>query len=33
MHATQSSLGGLLDPTSMYLVASFATAYAVTRWR
>ncbi len=32
MHATQSSLGGLLDLTSMYLVASFAAAYAVTRW-
>lgn len=33
MHATQSSLGGLLDMTSMYLVASFAAAYAMTRWR
>ncbi len=33
MHATQSSLGGLLDVTSMYLVASFAAAYAVTRRR
>lgn len=33
MHATQSSLGGLLDVTSMYLVASFAAAYAVTRWQ
>lgn len=33
MHATQSSLGGLLDLTSMYLVASFAASYAVTRWR
>ena len=33
MHATQSSLGGLLDLTSMYLVASFAAAYAVARWR
>lgn len=32
MHATQSSLGGLLDVTSMYLVASFAAAYAVSRW-
>ncbi|CAN5306406.1 hypothetical protein BH09ACT12_BH09ACT12_17100 [soil metagenome] len=32
MHATQSELGGLLDMTSMYLVASFAAAYAVTRW-
>lgn len=33
MHATQSSLGGLLDVTSMYLVAGFAAAYAVTRRR
>jgi hypothetical protein len=33
MHATQTSFGGLLDVTSMYLVASFAAAYAVTRWR
>ncbi len=33
MHATQSALGGLLDLTSMYLVASFAAAYALTRWR
>ncbi len=32
MHATQSSLGGLLDLTSMYLVASYAAAYALTRW-
>lgn len=32
MHATQSSLGGLLDVTSMYLVAGFAAAYASTRW-
>lgn len=32
MHATQSSLGGLLDLTSMYLVASFMAAYALTRW-
>lgn len=31
MHATQSSMGGLLDLTSMYLVAGFAAAYAVTR--
>ena len=31
MHATQSTLGGDLDLLSMYLVASFATAYAVTR--
>jgi len=33
MHATQSSLGGYLDLTSMYLVAGFAAAYATTRWR
>ena len=32
MHATETSLGGRLDLTSMYLVASFAAAYAVTRW-
>jgi Ceramidase len=32
MHATQSELGGLLDMTSMYLVAGFAAAYALTRW-
>jgi hypothetical protein len=32
MHATQSALGGWLDTTSMYLVASFAAAYAVMRW-
>lgn len=31
MHATQSTLGGDLDLLSMYLVASFAAAYAVTR--
>ncbi|MDF8263982.1 ceramidase domain-containing protein [Luteipulveratus flavus] len=31
MHATQASLGGLLDLTSMYLVAGFASAYALTR--
>jgi hypothetical protein len=31
MHATQSALGGRLDQLSMYLVASFAAAYAVTR--
>ena len=31
MHATQSSLGGHLDLLSMYLIASFATAYAVMR--
>jgi hypothetical protein len=33
MHATQSALGGHLDMLSMYLVASFAAAYAVMRWR
>jgi hypothetical protein len=32
MHATQSALGGQLDVLSMYLVASFAAAYAATRW-
>ena len=31
MHATQSSLGGHLDLLSMYLIASFAAAYAVMR--
>lgn len=31
MHATQSTLGGDLDLLSMYLVSSFAAAYAVTR--
>lgn len=31
MHATQSALGGHLDLLSMYLVASFAAAYALTR--
>ena len=33
MHATQSVLGGHLDMLSMYLIASFAAAYAVMRWR
>ena len=33
MHATQSSLGGHLDLTSMFLVASFAAAYSLMRWR
>ena len=34
MHATESSLGGHLDMLSMYLVASFAVAYAAVRlWR
>ena len=32
MHATQAELGGDLDQLSMYLVAGFAAAYAVTRW-
>lgn len=32
MHATQSVVGGLLDLSSMYLVAAFAAAYALTRW-
>ena len=32
MHATQSAVGGRLDMTSMYLVAGFAAAYALTRW-
>ncbi len=32
MHATQSALGGHLDLLSMYLVAAFAAAYALTRW-
>jgi hypothetical protein len=31
MHATESALGGHLDMLSMYLVASFAVAYAVGR--
>jgi hypothetical protein len=33
MHATQSAIGGDLDMLSMYLLASFAVAYAVMRWR
>lgn len=33
MHATQSALGGHLDLLSMYLIAAFAAAYALTRWR
>ncbi len=32
MHATQSAAGGVLDLTSMYLVAGFAAAYSLTRW-
>lgn len=32
MHATQTELGGHLDLLSMYLVASFAAAYALMRW-
>ena len=31
MHASQSALGGRLDMLSMYLVASLAAAYALTR--
>ncbi|MGN0065150.1 MAG: ceramidase domain-containing protein [Nocardioides sp.] len=33
MHATESHLGGVLDLTSMYLVASWAAAYALLRLR
>jgi hypothetical protein len=33
MHATQSAAGGRIDMLSMYLVASFAAAYAAMRWR
>ena len=32
MHASQSAVGETLDLTSMYLVASFAAGYALTRW-
>lgn len=32
MHATQAEWGGHLDLLSMYLVASFAAAYALMRW-
>src|SRR6188768_208198 len=32
MHATQSERGGQLDLLSMYLIASFAAAYALLRW-
>jgi hypothetical protein len=32
MHATQSAAGGELDMASMYLVSSFAAAYALMRW-
>jgi uncharacterized membrane-anchored protein len=32
MHATQSAIGGDIDMLSMYLVASFAAAYATMRW-
>ncbi|MEP9361596.1 ceramidase domain-containing protein [Nocardioides sp. CN2-186] len=32
MHATQAEAGGQLDLLSMYLVASFAAAYALMRW-
>ena len=33
MHASQSALGGHLDTTSMYLLASFAASYALARLR
>lgn len=33
MHASQTAAGGHLDTTSMYLLASFAAAYAVARYR
>ncbi len=33
MHATETTLGGHLDMTSMFLVASFAAAYSLMRWR
>ena len=33
MHASQSALGGHLDTTSMYLLASFVAAYALARHR
>jgi hypothetical protein len=32
MHATQAEAGGQFDLLSMYLVASFAAAYALMRW-
>jgi Ceramidase len=32
MHATQTTLGGHLDLTSMFLVAGFAASYAAMRW-
>jgi hypothetical protein len=32
MHATQSAAGGHIDMASMYLIASFAAAYAGMRW-
>ena len=32
MHATESEAGGRLDVASMYLIASFAVAYALSRW-
>ena len=33
MHATQSAVGGHLDLSSMFLLASFASAYALMRWQ
>lgn len=32
MHATQTAAGGHLDVLSMYVLASFAVAYALMRW-
>ncbi len=32
MHATETELGGLLDLASMYLIASFITAYSCERY-
>ena len=32
MHATEASIGGWFDMLSMYLIASFTTAYAVERF-
>lgn len=32
MHGTQTAFGGLMDQTSMYLLAAFAAAYALKRW-
>lgn len=32
MHASQTAIGGHLDTTSMYLIASFAASYALSRY-